>query len=126
LRKKTESFKNYLDEVLTDPIVAANYLSAASDDTLELFLMAIRNVADAHKMSRVAAGAGLNRESLYKALSADGNPRYETLKSILGALGLKFAIVPMESARRAAKGSRTASRRRSRVPVAVRARRKQA
>jgi probable addiction module antidote protein len=126
VRKKTEGFDEYLYEALKDPEVAANYLSVASDDTLEMFLMAMRDVAASHKMSHVALDAELNRESLYKALSANGNPRYETLKSILDVFGLKFAIVPKDSARRSASRSRKTARRTARVRVATHTRRKHA
>jgi probable addiction module antidote protein len=126
VRKKTECFDDYSHEALRDPEAAANYLSAASDDTLEMFLMAIRDVAESHKMSHVALGAELNRESLYKALSANGNPRYQTLKCILDVVGLKFAIVPKQPARCSAPRARKASLRKSHVRVATRARRKQA
>jgi probable addiction module antidote protein len=124
VRKKTESYKDYLNEALQDSKLAASYLSAASDDSLEIFLVAMRDVADAHLMSRVAAGAALNRVSLYKALSANGNPHYETLKKILGAFGLKFAIVQADAPRKSTKHSRKLSRRTPRVRVALRARRK--
>jgi len=44
-------------------------------------------------MARIAKDAGLGRESLYKTLSAGAHPRFETINSILHALGVKFAAV---------------------------------
>jgi probable addiction module antidote protein len=44
-------------------------------------------------MAQVAKDAGLGRESLYKALSADAHPRYETISAVLRALGVKLAVV---------------------------------
>jgi probable addiction module antidote protein len=63
-------------------------------------------VARARGMSEIAKNAGLNRESLYKALGETGNPEFSTVMRILGALGLTL------SARPAAKG-RTSKRRRA-------------
>ena len=44
-------------------------------------------------MARIAKDAGLGRESLYKTLSAGAHPRFETINSILHALGVKFVVV---------------------------------
>ena len=51
-------------------------------------------------MSVVAEDAGLNRESLYRALSEEGNPRLDTYDSVLDALGLDYAFKPKERSRR--------------------------
>jgi probable addiction module antidote protein len=45
-------------------------------------------------MAQIAKDAGLGSESLYKALSAGAHPRFETVNSVLQALGMKFAVVP--------------------------------
>jgi len=44
-------------------------------------------------MAQIAKDAGLGRESLYKTLSAGAHPRFETIHSVLHALGVKFAVV---------------------------------
>ena len=44
-------------------------------------------------MAQIAKDAGLGRESLYKALSAGAHPRFETINSVLRALGVKFVVV---------------------------------
>jgi probable addiction module antidote protein len=44
-------------------------------------------------MAQIAKDSGLGRESLYKALSAGAHPRFETINSVLRALGVKFAVV---------------------------------
>jgi probable addiction module antidote protein len=49
-------------------------------------------------MSRIAQDAGLSRESLYKALSADGNPELATVLKVIKALGLKLTIAPTHHA----------------------------
>ena len=44
-------------------------------------------------MSRVAKDTGIQRETLYRSFSEQGNPTFETLSSVLEALGMKLAIV---------------------------------
>jgi len=83
---------SYLD----NDAVIAEYLTAAMEDpNPELFLTALGDVAKARGMAKIAKGAGLGRESLYKALSAGAHPRYETIQAILTALGVKFAVEPI-------------------------------
>lgn len=71
---KITSYQEDLIEALKDPIEAAAYINAAIEDgDREVFLLALRNVAQAHGgMSTVAEKAHLNRESLYKMLSKKG------------------------------------------------------
>jgi probable addiction module antidote protein len=44
-------------------------------------------------MAQITQASGLGRESLYKALSAGSHPRFETIKSVLRALGVKFTVI---------------------------------
>jgi probable addiction module antidote protein len=90
--KRTKSYHAWLLKRLSDPIEAERYLKVAMADTSEIFLKALRNVAEANKMAKVAEEAGVNRESLYKALSEDGNPRLSTLESVLKALGMSLTV----------------------------------
>jgi len=53
---------------------------------------ALGTVARARGMTKVAKKAGLSRESLYKALSAEGNPEFSTIMRVMHALGLKFSV----------------------------------
>jgi probable addiction module antidote protein len=78
---------------LQDPGEASAYLNAALDDSPKAFLKALKNVAQARQMSRVAKDAGIQRETLYRSFSEQGNPTFETLSSVLEALGMKLAIV---------------------------------
>src|ERR1700678_3960930 len=80
----------YLDN---DEVVAAYLSAAAEDPNPEVFLAALGDVAKARGMAQIARDAGLGRESLYKALSAGAHPRYETIKAVLHALGVRFAVV---------------------------------
>ena len=86
------SYHDALLESLTDPIEAKHYLNAVLEDYPEGFLKALRNVAQAHQMSKVAEDAGIKRESLYRALSESGNPTLDTFTSILAAVNLKMSI----------------------------------
>lgn len=94
--KKTRPYENDLIESLKNPKEAAAYLNVhledESEDSEELFLLALRDVARAHGIGDLADRADLGRESLYKALSAEGNPKFYTLKSILKAMGLKLSV----------------------------------
>ena len=57
-----------------------------------LVAAALGDIARAKGMSQVARDAGLGRESLYKALSADGNPEFATVLKVIHALGLKLKV----------------------------------
>jgi probable addiction module antidote protein len=81
-------------EQLADSRIAANYLNAAILDSPTLFLTALRDVAKAHKMAKVARGAGVRREALYRTLSVSGNPRLNTLDAVLKFLGLRLSVEP--------------------------------
>ncbi len=85
-----------VEELRADPTLAAEYLNAAAEDhDPRVYLTALRTVAEAQGMAKVAKAAGVPRESLYRALSAGGNPRFSTLHAILKAAGLKMAVQRM-------------------------------
>jgi probable addiction module antidote protein len=96
MAKRTKNYQETLLDSLKDPEEAAAYLNAALEENIEdageLFLLALRNVAEAHGVTRLAEAAALNRESLYRALSKKGNPRLSTLGALLNALGLRLAV----------------------------------
>src|ERR1700733_2654625 len=77
-----------------DPEFAAEYLKAALEETDEprVLLIALRQVAQARGIATVARAAGIERESLYRALSAKGNPRLSTLCAVAKAVGLKLTL----------------------------------
>jgi probable addiction module antidote protein len=77
------------------PEFAAQYLKAAMEETddPQVLLIALRHVAKARGgLAKVAKAAGLERESLYQALSKKGNPRLSTLLGIMKAIGLRLTI----------------------------------
>ncbi|ADW70409.1 addiction module antidote protein [Granulicella tundricola] len=92
MANKTTPYREALLASLADPIEAKHYLNATLEDNPEGFLKALRNVAQARRMAQVAQDAGLTRESLYRTLSEEGNPTFETLNSVLDVLGLKITI----------------------------------
>ncbi len=71
----------------------AHYLEAVLEDgDPRLVAAALGDVARAKGMARIAQAAGLGRESLYKALSREGNPEFGTVLKVMHALGLKLRI----------------------------------
>jgi len=69
----------------------AFYLEAVmAENDPDLFKAALGDVARARGMAKIAKKAGLGRTSLYKALSKDGNPSYETVVKVLRAVGLRL------------------------------------
>jgi probable addiction module antidote protein len=82
-------------ELRADPKFAAEYLKVALEDTGEpaVLLIALRRIAEARGgIAKVAKAAGIERESLYRALSARGNPRLSTLVAVTKAVGLKLTV----------------------------------
>src|SRR5260370_36042947 len=77
-----------------DPDFAAEYLKAALDDEDEprVLLIALRHLAQAQGIAKVAKAAAIERESLYRALSVHGNPRPSTLISVTKAIGLRLTV----------------------------------
>jgi probable addiction module antidote protein len=82
-------------ELRDNPDFAAEYLRAALEDDEEprVLLIALRRIAEARGgIAKVAKSAGIERESLYRALSARGNPRLSTLVAVTRAIGLRLTV----------------------------------
>jgi len=77
-----------------DPEFAAEYLKAALEDgdELRVLLVTLRHLAQAQGIAKVAKAAGIERESLYRALSTKGNPRLSTLVAVTKAVGLRLTV----------------------------------
>ena len=74
--------------------VIAEYLTVALEDPdPDAFLVAVRDVAKARGIATIAAKSGLGRESLYKTLRPGAQPRFETVRRVLDALGVKLGAV---------------------------------
>ena len=69
------------------------YLEAVFEDgDPSLITHALGQIARAEGMARIAADAGLSRESLYRALSSEGNPEFATVAKVVKALGLRLSV----------------------------------
>jgi probable addiction module antidote protein len=82
-------------ELANDPALAAEYLRLAMEDADEpqVLLIALRRIAEANGgIAKVARAAGIQRESLHRALSAKGNPRWSTLQAVTRVVGLKLTV----------------------------------
>ena len=103
--KKNKASVPYDDLVVRDlrqnPALAAEYIKAAMENVEEpaALLIALRHIAEAYGIQTVAVNAGLNRESLYRALSPKGNPTLKTMNAVLKAVGVKLSVEPLVSTR---------------------------
>ncbi len=94
-RAKTRTKRWDAADHLKSDAAIAGYLEAALDDgDPALVAAALGDIARAKGMATIARKAGLGRESLYKALSADGNPELGTVLRVVRALGLRLHAVP--------------------------------
>jgi probable addiction module antidote protein len=76
---------------------AALFLEAAFEDgDPSVITAALGEVARARGMTRVAKDTGLAREALYRALSEEGHPEFETVVKVVRAFGLRLSAVPLE------------------------------
>lgn len=92
-KAKTKTVAYDIAEQLRTPEEMAAYLDAwfaeAPDDAAGI-ARALGDIARARGMTQVARDAGLSRESLYKALSEDGNPSFATVLKVARALGVRL------------------------------------
>ncbi len=97
---RSEKYQDFLIEHLKDHDEAVAYLNAALEESLkgdedsrQLFLIALRNVADAQGgLGALAKKVHVGRESLYKTLSGTGNPKWHTIVSLCVAMGLSLRL----------------------------------
>ena len=99
---KTVTSRYDVAEHLRTPEEMAAYFEACLEEAegdAAFIAKALGDIARAKGMSQVARDAGLSRESLYKALSGERSPDFETILKVVGALGLQLhAAVANESA----------------------------
>jgi probable addiction module antidote protein len=82
-------------EYLDSPEMIAEYLTEALEtDDATFIAKAIGTVARAKGMGAVAEQTGLSRENLYRSLSGDTKPEFETIRKVLGALGVQLVAKP--------------------------------
>ena len=83
-------FEEVLKKRLENSEQAAKYLTACFEEGPDVFLLGLRDVVEAQGgIRRATRSSKLNRESLYRLLSEDGNPRLSSLNAVLSSLGLK-------------------------------------
>jgi probable addiction module antidote protein len=89
--EKTETFPwDPAEHLETDEDMAAYLEAALEDGDPNLVAAALGDIARAKGMTQIAREAGLGRESLYKALSPEGNPEFATVLKVVRALGLRL------------------------------------
>lgn len=100
-RRKTRTTPYDTAEHLRTPEEMAAYLDAWLSDAPEDaggIARALGDIARAKGMSQVARDAGLSRESLYRALSENGNPSFATILKVANAIGIRFHTVAADVA----------------------------
>jgi len=96
-----------MTKLVTAPFDAAKYIRTPEaaiellSDALEsgdpgYVAAALGAIARSEGMTKIAAQTGVNRQALYTALSASGNPTLETLLKVMAALGMRLKCVPVE------------------------------
>lgn len=88
--KSESDMAAYLEACLEEAPVDAAFIAAALGD-----------VARAYGMMKVAKASGLTREGLYRALSREGNPSFDTVLRVMNAIGLRFEAKPADQRRAA-------------------------
>lgn len=99
MAKTSRSYREGIIARLKDnPELQMEHIKAALEekDMPDVFLLALRDVAEAHGFSKFAEKAEMNRESLYRALSRDGNPKLESIFKMLDAVGLRLTVEPKQ------------------------------
>lgn len=118
---KTVTTKYDVSEHLRSPEEMAAYLEACIEEAhgdAAFIAKALGDIARAKGMSQVARDAGLSRESLYKALSGERSPGFDTVLKVMDALGLKLHTEAVYRTRPTAR-PRGAASRRKRAPASV-------
>ena len=92
---KTPTTRYDIAEHLRTPEEMAAYFEACleeADGDAAFIAKALGDIARAKGMSQISRDTGLSRESLYKALSGDRSPGFDTILKVMGALGLKLHV----------------------------------
>ncbi len=95
MNKKYRKIEGYLHQKLRDPDYVIAYLNAAlTDEDKHVFLIALKNVLEAQKqdITTLADEAQMSRQNLYRILSTKGNPRWNSITSIMEAMDLQMNV----------------------------------
>lgn len=96
-KKKTKTTRYDVAEHLRSPEEMAAYLEACIEESngdATFVAKALGDIARAKGMTQIARDTGLSRESLYKALSGDRSPTFDTILKVIQALGIKLHAEP--------------------------------
>ncbi len=88
-REKTTQW-DVSEHLKTEEDMVAYLEAALAENDPALIVAVLGDIARAKGMAQIAKQAGLGRESLYKALSPEGNPEFATVMKVVSALGLRF------------------------------------
>jgi probable addiction module antidote protein len=88
-KSKTKQY-DVVEYLETEEDMAAYLQAAFEEGDATLIIHALGNIARARGMTEIARDTGLRRESLYKALSPEGNPEFATILKVVQALGIKL------------------------------------
>lgn len=111
--KKTTTSRYDVAEHLRTPEEMAAFLEACleeADGDAAFIAKSLGDIARAKGMSQVARDAGLSRESLYKALSGERSPGFDTILKVVAALGIRLHAVPVSTHDHGQQGAPTDAR----------------
>ena len=97
---KTKTTKYDIAEHLRTPEEMAAYLETCLEESQgdgAFVAKALGDIARAKGMTQIARDTGLSRESLYKALSGDRMPSFDTILKVVQALGLELRVAPIQT-----------------------------
>jgi probable addiction module antidote protein len=99
-----KTFDEFIKEELKDPELQLNYLLTAleefaKDGDFRCFLSSLKRVAEAQgSISKLSRDSQISRQSLYKLFSAKSMPKFDTVETILNALGFRLSVKPLKQA----------------------------
>jgi len=93
MEKEITSTWDVTEHLETEEDMAAYLEAALEENNPSLIAATLGDIARAKGMSQIAKQTGLGRESLYKALSPEGNPEFSTILKVVNALGLRLHAV---------------------------------
>lgn len=97
MKRITTSLWDASDHLNTKEEIIAYVEAALEDGDPSLISAVLGDVARSKGMTQIARETGLGRESLYKALSHDGNPEFATILKVIKALGLQLHVIPQDN-----------------------------
>ncbi|MFO7776030.1 MAG: putative addiction module antidote protein [Candidatus Hydrogenedentota bacterium] len=94
MKNERTSVWDAAEHLVTEEDMAAYFEAALEENDPSLIAAVLGDIARAKGMSEIARKAGLGRESLYTALSPEGNPEFATILKVVNALGLRLHAAP--------------------------------